>query len=76
MRPVFSQPNYTPYFRDLDVAGSIENSEGRIITNADAANTADSDRLMIDTNKKLVIKIQDSLHSLVIEDNEIKFKEI
>lgn len=76
MRSVFPQANFTPYFRDLDVASSIEESQGRIVTNADATNVADNDRLMVNTDKKLVIKIQDSLHSLVVEDNEIKFKEV
>lgn len=76
MRTLVITEPYKPYFRDLDVSGSIEKSEGRIVTNADSESTADNDRLMINKDKKLVIKIQDTLHNLVVENNEIKFKEM
>lgn len=76
MRTVVHSQSFAPYFRDLDIAGSIEKSQGLIVTNADTASVADNDRLMVNKNKQLVIKIQDTLHNLVIEDNEIKFKEI
>lgn len=76
MRQVFYPASFTPHVRDLDVAGTIEDMQGRITTNADTISSADNDRLMVGTDKKLAIKILDKLHTLSIEDNEIKFKEI
>ena len=75
MRQVFSQVSYTPYFRDLDVAGSIEKSEGRVVINADKAEFADNGVLMVDKDKNLLIKVNNTLHTLAMVDDKIKFKE-
>jgi len=76
MREVFHPAPFVAHVRDLDIAGSIEDMQGRITTNADSISSADNDRLMVRTDKKVTIKILDKLHTLSVEDNEIKFKEI
>ena len=76
MREVIQPKPYEPYFRDLDVAGSLSKIEGKIFTEVDAPQWGGNDVLMVNTDKGVVIKINDSLHQLEVEDNKIKFKEI
>ena len=76
MRQIFQSKGFTPYFNDLDIAGSITKSQGKIITEAEYPEGANNNVLMINKEGKLTIKINDSLRQLQIEDDIIKFKEI
>lgn len=75
MRQVYQPKPYEIYTRDLDIAGAIEKSEGRVVINADKAEFADNGVLMVDKDKNLLIKVNDTLHTLAMVDDKIKFKE-
>jgi len=76
MRQMHHPAPYKIHARDLDIEASIDRMRGSVLTEVTEAQFADDSILMINTDKKVNVKINNTLYGLAVEDNEIKFKEI
>jgi hypothetical protein len=76
MRQIHYPSSYKIHVRDLDIEASIERMRGSVLTEVTEARFADDGILMVDTDKKVNVKINNTLYGLSVEDSEIKFKEI